>query len=91
MDSMDCRREILNAAQTPIPAQPTAFTAEFVQLEAKQAQWQAFTRRSDPKGLPSEFAAVIDGVAAFLGPVLSHLAADQPAPKQWQAPGPWHF
>lgn len=77
--------------KTTIPAQPTAFTAEFAKLETKQAQWKAFMRRSSPECLPSEFGKVVDGIAAFLNPVLAHLAADQPMPKHWQAPGPWSY
>jgi hypothetical protein len=76
---------------TPVPANPTAFSGEFAQREDKQAQWKAFMRRSRPEGVPDEFAEVVGGVADFLGPVLSHLAADQPPPTHWQAPGPWQF
>jgi Nucleotidyl transferase AbiEii toxin, Type IV TA system len=76
---------------TPIPANPTAFSVEFAQREDKQAQWKAFMRRSRPEVVPDEFAEVVVGVAGFLGPVLAHLAADQPMPQQWQAPGPWQF
>jgi len=48
-------------------------------------------RRIAPDGLPSEFGTVVDDVAAFLGPILSHLTADQPMPQRWHAPGPWQF
>ena len=77
--------------QTPIPTQPTAFAADFTQLDTKQAQWKAFMRRSDPTGLPNRFSQVVDGIAAFLGPVLTHLAAAQPMPQRWQPPGPWRL
>jgi hypothetical protein len=74
---------------TPIPVNPTAFSVEFAQREDKQAQWKAFMRRSRPEGVPGEFAEAVAGVAAFLGPILAHLAADQPLPHHWEAPGPW--
>ncbi len=77
--------------QTAIPQQPTAFTADFARLDAKQTQWKAFMRRSRPEGMPDEFAAAVAGVAAFLEPILSHLAAGQAMPQRWQAPGPWQF
>jgi len=74
---------------TPIPASPTAFSAEFAQREDKQAQWKAFLRRSRPEGVPGEFSEAVANVAAFLGPILAHLAADKLLPQRWQAPGPW--
>lgn len=77
--------------QTTISAQPTAFAAGFAQLETKQAQWKAFLRRTAPQGIPEGFGNVVAGISTFLGPILSHLAADQPMPDQWQAPGPWQF
>jgi predicted nucleotidyltransferase component of viral defense system len=72
-----------------IPAEPIAFTAEFAQRDDKQTQWKAFIRRSSPEGLPNQFEQVVDGIAAFAAPILSHLAAGQPIPGRWQAPGPW--
>jgi predicted nucleotidyltransferase component of viral defense system len=77
--------------KTAIPQQPTAFTADFARLGTKQAQWKAFTRRSAPEGMPSEFEIVVEGISAFLGPILSHLAVGQPMPQHWEAPGPWQF
>lgn len=76
---------------TPIPANPTAFGAEFAQRDDKQAQWRAFLRRSTPEGVPDKFAEAVACVAAFLGPILAHLVADQPMPQRWQAPGPWQM
>jgi len=77
--------------QTTISAQPTAFAAGFAQLDTKQAQWKAFLRRTAPQGIPEGFGEVVADIATFLGPILSHLAADQPMPKQWLASGPWQF
>ena len=75
--------------QTPIPAEPIAFTAEFARLESKQAQWNAFTRRTTPSSLPIEFEPVVATIATFLGPILSHLVINQPVPQRWLHPGPW--
>lgn len=74
---------------TPIPANPPAFAAEFAQREDKQAQWKAFLRRSTPEGVPDDFAETVADIATFLKPILAHLASDQPLPQHWQAPGPW--
>jgi len=76
---------------TPIPANPSAFSAEFANRDDKQAQWKAFIRRSKPKDVPDEFAEVVAGVADFLRPILDHLATRQSLPNYWQAPGPWQF
>lgn len=76
---------------TTVVEAPAAFTEEFAGLDHKQAQWRAFLRRAAPQGIPDSFADVVAGIATFLGPILSHLAADQPMPQQWLAPGPWQF
>ena len=75
--------------QTTIAAQPTALSPVFAQIEAMQTRWKAFLRRSSPEGIPVSFNEVIDGLAKFILPILAHLAADQPMPRRWQAPGPW--
>ncbi len=75
--------------QTAVPHRPVALTEAFGHLADKQTQWRAFVRRSAPEGVPGDFAAVVEGIAELLGPVLSHLAAGQPAPRRWSAPGPW--
>jgi len=77
--------------ETPIIEAPAAFTEEFAGLDHKQAQWRAFLRRTAPQGIPEGFPDVVAGIATFLGPILSHLAANQPLPNHWQAPGPWQF
>jgi predicted nucleotidyltransferase component of viral defense system len=76
---------------TTVVEAPAAFTEEFAGLDHKQAQWRAFLRRAAPQGIPDSFADVVAGIATFLGPIMSHLAASQPIPHQWQAPGPWQF
>jgi len=75
----------------PIIDAPVALTEEFAELSQKKAQWRAFLRRTAPQGIPDSFADVVVGIAIFLSPILSHLAADQPLPTHWQAPGPWRF
>jgi predicted nucleotidyltransferase component of viral defense system len=77
--------------ETTVIESPAALTEQFAGLDHKQAQWRAFLRRTAPQGIPESFADVVVGIATFLGPILSHLAADQPIPQLWQAPGPWQF
>jgi predicted nucleotidyltransferase component of viral defense system len=74
---------------TPIPPDPIAFTEEFALRDDKHVQWKAFLRRSRPDDVPEDFAEAVAGVAAFLKPVLGHLASGQPLPGNWLHPGPW--
>jgi len=75
--------------QTPIQAQPIALSPDFAQIEAMQIRWKAFFRRSSPQGVPADLGEVVDGIAGFLLPILSSLAAGQPLPRRWKARGPW--
>ena len=84
-------RDTFERRQTPLQTQPMALTPAFAQIEAKQTQWKAFLRRSSPEGTPTDLADVIDAIAIFLLPILAHLAADNPLPRTWDAPGPWQM
>ena len=84
-------RDTFEKRQTPVQTQPMALTPAFAQIAAKQAQWKAFLRRSSPEGTPTDLADVIDANAIFLLPILAHLAADEPLPRTWDAPGPWQM
>lgn len=75
--------------QTPLQARPIALTPAFAQIATKPAQWKAFLRRSSPQGMPANLGEVVDGIAAFLLPILAQLAASQPVPGTWTAAGPW--
>jgi len=77
--------------RTPIPEHPVALTPAFAQLEAKQIQWTAFARRGCSGGVALQLAQLIDGIAAFIQPILSHLVAGKALPRKWQAPGPWRL
>ena len=82
-------RDTFRRRQTPLQTQPTALSPAFARIEAKQAQWKAFFRRNSPEGTPADLAEVIDAISAFLMPILAHLAANEPLPRTWEAPGPW--
>ncbi len=77
--------------QAAIQIQPIALSPDFAQIKPMQTRWQAFFRRSSPGDVPADFAEVVDGIARFLLPILSHLADDQPLPLRWEAPGPWQI
>jgi hypothetical protein len=75
--------------QTALDGQPVALTPAFARAAVKQAQWTAFVRRTSPEGIPSDLAEVIEGIAAFVVPILEHLAGGRPVPRTWVAAGPW--
>ena len=76
-------------AAFPYSFAPCALTPAFAQIATKPAQWKAFLRRSSPQGMPANLGEVVDGIAAFLLPILAQLAASQPVPGTWTAAGPW--
>lgn len=75
---------------TTIPADPVALTDAFAKEAARQAQWQAFVRKSRLQDVPADFAEIVKAVAVFLGPITRALAAGEDFQGSWQAPGPWH-
>ncbi len=77
--------------RTDIPASPIpiALTRAFAALEGKRAQWTGFVRRSRLTSAPSELETVIEGVAAFVGPVLIAAARGVSFSATWVAGGPW--
>ena len=85
----DAIASTFNSRELPVPLKPIAFSAEFVQREDKQKQWKAFLRRTSPEGIPTDFAQIVGDIAAFLSPVLEHLAGGQSLPGYWPASGPW--
>jgi hypothetical protein len=75
--------------RTEIPVgTPIALTPDFADVEGKRAQWAAFLRRSRLTSVP-DLAAVIQVVAAFVGPVLRAAARGEGLVRHWPAGGPW--
>jgi hypothetical protein len=74
---------------TPLPSGlPVALTAEFTEDPSKNAQWDAFLRKSSApsRGFLGEVAKTI---ARFVEEPLAAAAADQSLPKRWAPGGPW--
>jgi hypothetical protein len=73
---------------TDLPSSiPDALTAAFAARQDKQAQWDAFLRRTAPTILPPSFAEVLHGLRQFVEPIL--IASESKADAvsgQW-APG----
>lgn len=74
---------------TAILAEPVALTGAFANEAAKQAQWQAFVRKSRLHAAPASFAEVVETIADFLGPIAGALAVGKRFQGTWKAPGPW--
>jgi hypothetical protein len=72
---------------TEIPEVITAFTEGFV--ESKQTQWAAFFKRLGQGHVPANFAEVVAGVEAFLGPIASALIDGTQVPKTRFASDSW--
>lgn len=75
---------------TPIPADPpAALTAAFADDPGKQAQWQAFLRRTAMTLQPPVLPDLINAVAEFVLPPMQTVASDATFELDWQAGGPW--
>jgi hypothetical protein len=76
---------------TPLPgaAPPIAFTPAFANDTGKQAQWTAFTRRTQIAMAPAPFADLLTFVASFAMPLLADDATTALANHAWRPGGPW--
>ena len=68
---------------------PLALTSEFADSREKKTQWTAFLKKNRLDTAPKELRRVVEGIAAFIGPVLSTLASSSPFDGKWPAGGPW--
>jgi len=68
---------------------PMAFTDEFSKDTQKQAQWQAFVRKSKPEKVSGDFDDIIDDLRIFLMPVLEAAYGDGHFALLWPEGGPW--
>ena len=77
----------LNHRGTTIPTVITAFSKEFV--EAKQAQWTAFSKRLGQEHVPTNFSDIVSAVEDFIQPLASAIASDSEPPSSWKSPNTW--
>ena len=75
--------------QTPVQADPIAFTKDSVTDPSKAVQWRAFRARLRDSDCPQTFAEVAAEVARFLRPIATAIAAGTAFEGQWEAGGPW--
>lgn len=76
---------------TPLPGDeiPIAFTPGFASDSAKQAQWTAFTRRTQIAMAPAPFAELLAFVTLFATPLLAADAPTELSSSRWKQGGPW--
>ena len=85
-------RATFTRRRTVIPSElPLALTAAAAStdVEGKDAQWAGFLRRNRLTSAPTDLAAVVSGVARFIGPVLAAVREETPLNRHWPAGGPW--
>jgi len=87
---VDALRSTFDRRRTPIPdLPPLALTSEFAAMHEKQAQWLGFLRKNGGLAAPEELGAVVEQIAAFLGPALAAARSEASFPPSWPAGGPW--
>ena len=82
-------RETFARRGLEVVARPVALTKEFAEDTAKASQGRGFLRKSRLEGAPSELVAVVEAIAAFLGPVAEALHEGREFESRWRSPGPW--
>ena len=79
-----------NRRKTPIPpGTPEAFQSSFIQNPLKQAQWQAFVRKSSFVQVEKDFGKTIDFVKSFLLPPIESILKTKSFKMNWSAGGLW--
>ena len=76
--------------RTELPTEtPIAFTEEFTDDKAKQAQWTAFVNRSRLSVFPNTLNNAVGKIQAFLMPPTQSLRNGEQFCLEWNAGGPW--
>ncbi len=91
---VDALRSTFDRRRTPLPDSPpialtNALTNAFAATHEKQAQWQGFLRKNGGLAAPRELGAVVERIAAFLGPALAAARGEASFPLSWPPGGPW--
>ena len=79
-----------NRRRTHFPTgTPEAFKATFIQNPVKQAQWQAFMRKTRFVKVEKDFGKTIDLLKVFLLPPLESIQKSKSFNMTWSPNGPW--
>jgi hypothetical protein len=83
-------RATFDRRRTPVPdALPLALTPAFAAIPGKQAQWQAFLRKSGGLAAPDQLGSVVGAIATFLEPALAAARSGTAFNRGWAPGGPW--
>ncbi|MCW8966289.1 MAG: nucleotidyl transferase AbiEii/AbiGii toxin family protein [Candidatus Pacearchaeota archaeon] len=87
MELAEAVRLTLEHRGTELPEVITAFTEEFV--NNKEGQWKAFHKRLGQEHVPLDFSEIVDGVKAFLQPVVEALLVGEEFKQKWSVSDFW--
>lgn len=74
---------------TELVADPVGLSARYAAREGADRAWAAFLRRNQLAAPTVTFDELVEGVSAFLAPVVNALARGGRWTHLWRAPGPW--
>ncbi|MGN2390687.1 nucleotidyl transferase AbiEii/AbiGii toxin family protein [Pelomicrobium sp. G1] len=83
-------RATFERRRTPVPASlPVALTRQFAAIPGKQAQWEAFLRKSGLSSVPAQLGEVTAQIASFVEPVMGAARDGRSLDLVWPPGGPW--
>jgi predicted nucleotidyltransferase component of viral defense system len=83
-------RDTFYRRKTDIPNNlPFAFTDDFFCDAQKQAQWNAFIRKSKPEHAEQDLEKLVKSISGFLMPIIKSLQSGKISHCDWPAGGPW--
>ncbi len=68
---------------------PFALSSAFAAAPAKQVQWKAFITRTSTASPALDLPTVVDGIRAFLIPILDGLTRPATSPRKWNPETGW--
>ena len=88
----DAMRNTFTKRRTEFPLDmPIALTPAFAALDGKRSQWAGFLKRNRLVAAPTSLDEVVEGVTAFVGPLLKAIARNKPFTASWPPGGPWRY
>ncbi len=90
-DLLEACRATFRQRETPCSLDNPLFGAEMKESEAKQAQWNAFCRKSKPTSCPDTFTGLLDELLVFLLPLARAIESDETIEGLWPPRGGWRF
>lgn len=82
-------RNTFDKRNTVLTGTPAILSPDFVRLDSKQLQWQAFIRKSNLHNVPKDFTDITASILHFITPVVESILCNNNHNWQWTPPGPW--